>query len=148
MKKFFLSTLNLTTAFLILTAGCSGVVTRSATTEIKTFFLAGQEARLTGLKQNLCPEKVDLSAYAHLMEIKYPPTSTVEVLKDPPVRAHVIFAVLQWTRPPEVPCDDPRVVEGFKTKAQAVGADAIIICKDSHGAKNNLEVLAVKYKLE
>lgn len=85
MKKFFLSTLNLTTAFLILTAGCSGVVTRSATTEIKTFFLAGQEARLTGLKQNLCPEKVDLSAYAHLMEIKYPRWRSSRTLQSGPM---------------------------------------------------------------
>lgn len=147
MKKIKYLLINVIVVVLLLAGGCGGVVTRSSP-EIKTFFLAGQEARLTGMEKTLRQERVDLTAYAHLMEVKYPPTSKVEVLQGPPVQGYVVFAVLQGPKPPDVPSDDSKIIEGLKTKAQAIGADAIIICQDPHGAENNLEVLAVKYRLE
>jgi hypothetical protein len=92
--------------------------------EVKTFFAAGNEASYRGL-QNLSSSIVDLSAYAHRMEIKYPRTFQVDVFKKPPLRPYKSFAVLECE---PAPLSNPEeVVEKLTEKAREIGADAIIL---------------------
>jgi len=107
-------------------SGCAEINRRSSPREVKAFFVAGKEAHYLALQ---CPTSgyVDLSAYSHLMEIKYPRTTLVEVLRKAPSRPYKSFAVLEYEPAshsrPEV------VVEGLKEKAREIGADAIILCQ-------------------
>jgi hypothetical protein len=135
-------------AGVLLAVGCrGGEVTHSSSPEVRAFFVAGQQARLLGMRDTLSRESIDLSAYAHLMEVRYPPTTKVDVLKGPPAQSFVLFATLKGPKPPGAACDDPAVIQGFTAKARDIGADAIIIC--SPGASDSsLEVLAIKYKRE
>jgi hypothetical protein len=92
--------------------------------EVKTFFAAGNEASYRGL-QNLSSSPVDLSAYAHQMEIKYPRTFQIDVLTKPPRRPYKSFAVLECE--PAPPFTPGEVMEKLKDKAREIGADAIIL---------------------
>ena len=105
-------------------SGCAAINLNSPSQEVKAFFVAGKEAHYLALQ---CPTSgsVDLSAYSHLMEIKYPPTLQIDVLRKAPSRPYKAFAVLECepashSRPEEM-------VEGFKGKAREIGADAIIL---------------------
>jgi len=107
-------------------SGCAPSYLKYPSQEVKAFFVAGREAQYLAL---LCPASgfVDLSAYSHLMEIKYPPTLQVDVLRKAPSRPYKSFAVLECqpvhhSRPEEV-------VEELKGKARQIGADAIILCQ-------------------
>lgn len=92
--------------------------------EVKAFFVAANEANYRGL-QNPSSGNVDLSAYAHLMAVKYPRTFQVDVLKKPPSRPYKSFAVLECEPAPHSKPEE--VVEKLKNKAREIGADAIIL---------------------
>ncbi len=120
------------TIFLFLAAavigvsGCASVNQQSPSQEVKAFFVAGSEAKYMGLQ---CPSSgyADLSAYTHLMGIKYPRTFQVEVLRQPPSRPYQAFAVLECETAPQ--SQSPEVMAGLKDKAMEIGADAIILCQ-------------------
>jgi hypothetical protein len=107
-------------------SGCAGINLKSPPHEVKAFFVAGKEANYLALQ---CPTSgyMDLSAYSHLMEIKYPRTTQVEVLKKAPSRPYKSFAVLEYEPAPHSRLEE--VVEGLKDKAREIGADAIILCQ-------------------
>lgn len=107
-------------------SGCSGANLASTPHEVKTFFVAGKQANYLALQ---CPTSgyVDLSAYTHLMEVKYPPTTQVEVLKQAPSRPYKSFAVLEYEPAPHSRVE--AALEGLKDKAREIGADAIILCQ-------------------
>jgi hypothetical protein len=106
-------------------SGCTAVNLKSPPHEVKAFFVAGKDAHYLALQ---CPTSgyVDLSAYSHLMEVKYPRTTQVEVLKKAPSRPYKSFAVLEYEPLPHSRLEE--VVEGLKEKAREIGADAIILC--------------------
>jgi hypothetical protein len=107
-------------------SGCGGINWNSPSQEVKAFFVAGKEAQYLALQ---CPTSgsVDLSAYSHLMEIKYPPTFQVDVLSKAPSRPYKSFAVLECEPAPHSRPEE--MVEGLKGKAREIGADAIILCQ-------------------
>ncbi len=107
-------------------SGCAGISQRSPSQEVKAFFVAGNEAKYLALQ---CPSSgyADLSAYTHLMGIKYPRTFQVEVLRQPPSRPYQAFAVLECESTPNA--QSPEVMAGLKDKAMEIGADAIILCQ-------------------
>jgi hypothetical protein len=137
----------------ILTAGCTSMGSNSSSDEVRAFFVTAQEANYLGV---LCmsPRQMDLSSYSHLMGIKYPPTHSVEVLNSPPSRPYQAFAVLESPVPYASETYDPALLEDFKNKARAIGADAIILFppkveilpRRQNSAK--MEAVAVKYRLE
>jgi hypothetical protein len=100
------------------------VSVKSQSQEVKAFFVAGKEADYLAL-QSPTSGSADLSAYSHLMEIKYPPTLQVDVLRKPPSRPYKSFAVLECEPAPHSRPEE--VVEGLKDKARKIGADAIIL---------------------
>jgi hypothetical protein len=132
-------------------SGCAAVNLKSPSQEVKAFFVAGNEASYLALK---CPSSsyVDLSAYSHLMGIKYPPTLKVDVLSGPPPRPYKSFAVLEYE-----PSDNGKteeVMEGLKNKAREIGADAIILSHSGLGQglpgmppTSKIQAVAVKYQL-
>lgn len=143
------------TIFLLLGAavmgvsGCGGINRKSPSQEVNEFFLAGKEAQYLTLQ---CPSSgsVDLSAYAHLMQVKYPPTFQVDVLRQPPSRPHQSFAVLEFEPPPHARAEE--VVERLKGKAREIGADAIILCQAGSDRKlagipptAKVQAVAIKY---
>ena len=103
---------------------------KSQPQEVKAFFVAGKEAHYLALQ---CPTSgyVDLSAYSHLMEIKYPPTFQVDVLRKAPSRPYKSFAVLECKPGPHSRSEE--MLEGLKGKAREIGADAIILCQGRSG---------------
>lgn len=107
-------------------SGCAGINTRSPSQEVKAFFVAGNEAKYLALQ---CPSSgyADLSAYTHLMGIKYPRTFHVDVLRQPPSRPYQSFAVLECETAPSAQSEE--VMAGLKDKAMEIGADAIILCQ-------------------
>ena len=107
-------------------SGCAEINLKSPSQEVKAFFVAGKEAHYLALQ---CPTSgsVDLSAYSHLMEVKYPPTFQVDVLRKAPSRPYKSFAVLECEPAPHARPEE--VVEGLKDKAREIGADAIILCQ-------------------
>ena len=107
-------------------SGCTAINVKAPSREVKAFFVAGKQANYLAL-QCPTPGYVDLSAYSHLMEVKYPPTTQVEVLQKAPSRPYKSFAVLEYEPAPHARLED--VVEGFKNKAREIGADAIILCQ-------------------
>jgi hypothetical protein len=135
------------------TAGCAGISSDSSSDEVRAFFITAQEANYLGV---LCmsPKQMDLTAYSHLMGVKYPPTTSVEVLDSPPSRPYLAFAVLESPVPYISETYAPALLEDFKNKARAIGADAIILCppkvevlpRRQRSAK--MEAVAVKYRLE
>jgi hypothetical protein len=107
-------------------SGCAEPNRVSPSQEVGAFFVAGKEAQYLSLQ---CPTSgaVDLSAYAHLAGVKYPPTFQVDILKEPPSRPYKSFAVLEYDPTPQA---KPEEVEaGLTDKAREIGADAIILCK-------------------
>ncbi len=130
---------------LALTAwGCAGVSEKYPSNEAKAYFAAANEANYLGVV-NLSPQHVDLSAYTSLMGVKYPPTTAVEVLSEPPSRAYQAFAVLQSPASHSSQDVSPTELAQLTDKAKAIGADAIIICR-APAAKG--EAVAIKYRLE
>jgi hypothetical protein len=130
-------------------SGCAGANLKSPPNEVKAFFVAGKDAHYLALQ---CPTSgaVDLSAYAHLMEVKYPPTVQVDVLRQAPSRPYKTFAVLECETAPYSRLE--AVVEGLKAKAREIGADAIILCQagpDSNLAGTPpaaiLQAVAIRY---
>jgi hypothetical protein len=130
-------------------SGCAEINRRSPSQEIKAFFVAGKEAQYLALQ---CPTSgaVDLSAYTHLMEIKYPPTFQVDVLRKAPSRPYKSFAVLECEPAPHSRPEE--MVEGLKGKAREIGADAIILCQSGPGQglpeippTAKLQAVAIRY---
>lgn len=126
--------------------GCAGVGEKYPSDEVKAYFAAANEANYLGV---LClsPQQVDLSAYTSYMGVKYPPTTTVDVLSEPPSRPYQAFAVLQGGAASQGA--SPTMLAQLTTKAKAIGADAIIICRPpaaDQAAK--AEAVAIKYRLE
>jgi hypothetical protein len=107
-------------------SGCAAINLKSPSQEVKAFFVAGKEAHYLALQ---CPTSgsVDLSAYSHLMEIKYPPTLQVDVLRKAPSRPYKSFAVRECESAPHSRPEE--MVEGLKGKAREISADAIIPCQ-------------------
>ena len=136
--------------FLTLIAwGCVGVKEKYPSDEAKAYFTAANEAYYQGV-MNQSPQCVDLSAYTIYLGIKYPPTTTVEVLSEPPSRPYQSFAVLQGPGASDSPASrevSSTVLAQLINKAKAIGADAIIICRYwDQPAK--VEAVAIKYRLE
>jgi hypothetical protein len=132
-------------------SGCGGINWNSPSQEVKAFFVAGKEAQYLALQ---CPTSgsVDLSAYSHLMEIKYPPTFQVDVLREAPSRPYKSFAVLECEPAPHSRPEE--MVEGLKGKAREIGADAIILCGSGldHGhpgmqPTSKMQAVAIRYIL-
>jgi hypothetical protein len=128
-------------------SGCAE--TRSPAQEANAFFVAGKEAEYLGL-QCSTPGKADLSAYDHLMKVKYPPTLRVDVLREPPSKRYIAFARLDYD--PAPPAGSEAVVEGLKDKAREIGADAIILCPPGAvqglagtPARGKMPAVAIKY---
>lgn len=97
---------------------------KSQSQEVDTFFVAGNEAHFRSLLAN-SSGNVDLSAYSRQMGIKYPRTVQVDVLKAPPSRPYKSFAILECKPGPHA--TSAEVLEGLKSKAREIGADAIIL---------------------
>jgi hypothetical protein len=129
--------------------GCAEFSVKSPAPEVKTFFVAGHEADMLGA---LClsPGSVDLSPYAHLAGVKYPPTFQVDILNQPPSRPYKAFAVLEC--PGSGDFTSEAVTTGLKTKAREIGADALIICQPGVTTlpglpvSNKMQAVAIKYK--
>jgi hypothetical protein len=133
-------------------AGCAGANQPSSADEVKAFFKAGNEAIFLGVK-DFSPQPMDLSAYIHLMGVKYPPTQTVEVLSDPPQRPYQVFAVLEGSGPGAATGE--AAIERFKGMGREIGADAIVLCgsKKVQGlvdlpvsSDSKAKALAIKYR--
>jgi len=137
-------------AVLGLLVGCSGLgPAANPNVQVKTFFLAANEANFLCLKERPPQGGPDLSAYSHLMDMKYPPTTSVEVLTAPPAKPYQVFAVLAGPKPTELQAGDSGSMAGFITQAKAIGADAVMFCPEAGGAASGAkEVLAIKYKVE
>ena len=132
-------------------SGCAAINLMSPPQEVKAFFVAGNEATYLGL-QSPSSGNVDLSAYSHLMGIKYPRTFQVDVLRKPPSRPYKSFAVLECDPAPHSTSEE--VVEGLKDKAREIGADAIILCGSGldHGLPgmeptSKMQAVAIRYIL-
>jgi hypothetical protein len=130
-------------------SGCAETNRLSPSQEVGAFFVAGKEAQYLALQ---CPTSgsVDLSAYTHLMAVKYPPTFQIDVLKKPPSRPYQSFAVLELEPAPLSRAEE--VVERLKGKAREIGADAIILCQavsdqDLAGVppRGKMQAVAIKY---
>jgi hypothetical protein len=130
-------------------SGCAEPNRVSPSQEVGAFFVAGQEAQYLALE---CPTagSVDLSAYAHLTGVKYPPTFQVDVLKKPPSRPHKSFAVLEYNSTSQLA--PGAVTAKLQEKAREIGADAIILCQTGPGQKlpgipagGKIQAVAIKY---
>jgi hypothetical protein len=130
-------------------SGCGEINRGSPSQEVKAFFVAGKEAQYLALQ---CPTSgsADLSAYAHLMEVKYPATIQVDVLREPPSRPYLSFAVLEFEPAPRSGAEE--MLEGLKGKAREIGADAIILCQAGPDQKlagipaaGKMQAVAIKY---
>jgi hypothetical protein len=134
-------------------SGCAGAKETTPADEVQAFFAAGREANFRGV-MCLSPHQEDLSAYDSFADVKYPPTTSVDVLSGPPSRPYQAFARLQGpasssgTVPPEA-------LAQLTAKARAIGADAIILRQqpaDSSPADARrparVEAVAIKYRWE
>ncbi len=139
----------ITAALVVL--GCAEMNLKSPSSEVKTFFVAGQEADFLG---TLCASSghVDLSAYSHLAGVKYPPTLQVDILSQAPSRPYKPFAVLEYE--PSSNSASEAQMEGLKSKAREIGADALIICRPGEQPalpglppSTKMQAVAIKYKL-
>ena len=138
--------------------GCAaGSGERASNDEVKAFFVAANQANFLGM-MCLSPQSVDLSAYTSFMEVKYPPTDSVEVLSGPPSRPYQAFAVLKGPTTPAASPSQPVAssqLAQFTSQAKAIGADAIIICRRPNEPGQaaadrpaRVEAVAIKYRLE
>jgi hypothetical protein len=135
----------------LVATGCTEYALKSPSPDVKTFFVAGREADYLST-MNCSSGDVDLSAYSHLAGVKYPPTQRVDVLSRPPSRPYKSFAVLEYK--PAASSSTHTQLEGLKSKAREIGADAIILCHPgvTQGLPGlppsaNLQAVAIKYKL-
>jgi hypothetical protein len=137
-------------AALDLLVGCGGLgPTVNPNAQVKTFFLAANEANFLCLKDRPLQGGPDLSAYSHLMDMKYPPTTSVEVLTAPSAKPYQVFTVLVGPKSVELRAGDSGSMAGFVTQAKAIDADAVMFCPEGSGAASGAkEVLAIKYKVE
>ncbi|MEJ2671498.1 MAG: hypothetical protein P8168_04695 [Deltaproteobacteria bacterium] len=140
----------LVTAIMAVVAGCAEYSLKSPSQGVKTFFVAGHEADFLS---TMCSSSgyVDFSAYSHLAGVKYPPTQKVEVLSQPPSKPYKSFAVLEYK--PSASSSTEAELEGLKSKAKEIGADAIIICRPGANqglpglpASTRMQAVAIKYK--
>ena len=99
------------------------VIVNSQPEEVSVFFVSGKAAHYLALKSPTSGS-VDISAYTHLMEVKYPPTFHVDVLRKAPSRRYKTFAVLECKPGPQ---SRSEMLESLKKKAREIGADAIIL---------------------
>ena len=90
--------------------------------------MSGKAAHYLALKSPTSGS-VDISAYNHLMEVKYPPTFHVDVLRKAPSRRYKTFAVLECKPGPQ---SRSEMLESLKKKAREIGADAIILWQGGH----------------
>ena len=133
--------------------GCAGAREASPADEVKAFFMAANEANFLGL-MCMSPQYKDLSAYSSFMGVKYPPTDSVEVLSEAPSRPYKAFAVLQG--PASIlPTATPDLLAQLTAKARAMGADAIILCRQPGGPEQTgavrpakVEAVVIKYRWE
>lgn len=132
-------------------SGCAEYSLKSPAPEVKTFFVAGQEADVLGAIC-LSPGSADLSAYTHLTGVQYPPTLKVDVLKQPPALPYKSFAVLECASGSDSTPD--AVMAGLQSKARGIGADAIIICQPGLNPglpglppSAKMQAVAIKYKI-
>lgn len=132
-------------------SGCAEINLKSPSQEVKAFFVAGNEANFQALQ---CPASgsMDLSAYSHLMGVRYPPTPKVDVLSGPPSRPYKSFAVLECE--PSSHSKPEEMMEGLKSKAREIGADAIILCHAGTDQglpgmppTSKMQAVAIRYKL-
>ncbi len=150
-------TLGLLLLLALAACSCAGVEEKYPSREAQAFFTAANEANFRGV---MCqsPQHQDLSAYTSLMGVKYPPTSSVEVLSEPPSRPYQAFARLQCSAAaasPASPDVSSAVLTQLTDKAKAIGADAILICAPPAGPGRQdavrpaqVEAVAIKYRLE
>ena len=137
----------------LIACGCAGAREISPADEVKAFFVAANEANYLGL-MCMSPQYKDLSAYSSFMGVKYPPTDSVEVLSMPPSRPYQAFAVLQGPASSS-PTATPELLAQLTTKAKAMGADAIILCRQPGGPEQTdavrpakMEAVVIKYRWE
>jgi hypothetical protein len=131
--------------------GCAEMNLKSPSPEVKTFFVAGQEADFLSAS---CASSghVDLSAYSHLAGVKYPPTLKVDILNTAPSRPYKPFAVLEYEPSPNSASEDQ--MAGLMNRAREIGADALIICRPGEAQglpglppSTKMQAVAIKYKL-
>jgi hypothetical protein len=141
--------LGLLLALTLIAWGCVGVKEKYPSDEAKACFAAATEANYLGVLHQ-SPQCVDLSAYTIYLGVKYPPTSKVEVLWEPPSRPYQAFAVLQGPGASNSPASravSSTLLAQFINKAKAIGADAIIICRFADQPAK-VEALAIRYRRE
>jgi hypothetical protein len=129
--------------------GCVGVKEKYPSDEAKAYFAAANEANYLGVLHQ-SPKHVDLSAYTIYLGVKYPPTTTVEVLSEPPSRSYQAFAVLQGSDASDSPASravSSAMMAQLINKAKAIGADAIIVCRCCDQPAK-VEAVAIRYRLE
>ncbi|MCK9376332.1 MAG: hypothetical protein M0P73_09285 [Syntrophobacterales bacterium] len=131
-----------------LTCGCSTVDVKGPSKEVKTFFMAGQQADALGALC-LAPQGIDLSAYPQMVGVRYPPTVKVDILNEPPTHPYQAFAVLECASASGASSSE--LTAEFSHKAREIGADAIILCRAGPGQtlppSGKIQVVAIKYKL-
>lgn len=135
----------------LVVSGCTSIDLQSPPSDVKAFFVAGNKANFLTL-QSLSSDCVDLSAYDRQIGVKYPPTLKVDILSKPPSRPYKVFAVLECES--SYYSGSRRLMEGLKTRAREIGADALILC---HAGTNQglpgvspahrMQAVAIKYKL-
>jgi hypothetical protein len=138
-----------TAALMVL--GCAETNLKSPSPEVKTFFVAGQEADYLSTASASSGHN-DLSAYAHLAGVKYPPTLTVDILSQPPSRPYKSFAVLEYE--PSSNSAPGAQMADLQKKAREIGADALIIYRPGEppalpglSPSTKMQAVAIKYKL-
>lgn len=138
-------------SIVVVAIGCTEYALKSPSPDVKTFFMAGREANFLSTMDGASGD-VDLSAYAHLAGVKYPPTQKVDVLSQPPSRPYQSFAVLEYKR--AAGSSTQTQLEGLKSKAREIGADAIILCHPGVNQglpglppSGSMQAVAIKYKL-
>jgi hypothetical protein len=140
----------LITAFPV-ASGCAESQLMSPSPEVKAFFVAGHEADFLGTLSS-SSGAIDLSAYSHLAGVKYPPTTNVDVLNQPPSRPYRPFAVLEYES--SATCASEALIADLRSKAREIGADAIIVCQPGMNQglaglppSTKVHAIAIKYKL-
>jgi hypothetical protein len=128
-------------------SGCAE--TRSPAQEANAFFVAGKEAQYLGL-QCATPGYADMSAYDHLVKVRYPRTLRVDILRELPSKRYLAFATLEYDPAPAA--GTVAGMEGLKDKAREIGADAIILCPPGRiqglagtPARGKMPAVAIKY---
>ncbi len=127
-------------------SACAEVRESSPSDEVKAFFVAANEANFLAAGC-LSPQQADLSAYNSYMGVKYPPTTSVEVLSGPPSRPYQPFARLQVAAPAYVPIPSSTIAK-LLAKARDIGGDAVILCQRTPGQVARVDAVVIKYRVE